>query len=111
MDSILEELCKIKYLVGRYKSNPNICLYEGAKNTLVFSTIGYTDNHKGILEIDGKDIQIISGNCFKIEHKGMEIFLSPSSPDSGEWTAGLLGISMFDDATVEYMLRLMIPEF
>ena len=105
MNQILEELKKTGYIMGRYQSNPDVCLAKGINNTIIFSAVG--SNAKGIMEIDGKNIEVVSGGCFKIEHEGAEIFLSPSGNDRGEFTAGLTGITMADDTTVEYMLKLI----
>lgn len=93
-------------MMGRYKSNPDLHLAKGSKNTILFAAVDA--KFKGLLEIDGENIEIISKQCFKIEHENVEIFLSPSGPDYGEFTAGILGLSMVDDATVEYMLKLML---
>jgi hypothetical protein len=88
---------------GRYKSNPDLQLAKGCKNTIFFSAVNA--DFKGLLEIDGRNIEIVSENCFKINFEEAEIFLSVSGNDHGEFTAGLANIGFLDTIDLDAVLE------
>lgn len=92
-------------MTGYYQSNPNICLAKGSKNTIFFAATGIS--YKSLLEIDGADITVVTKDCYKINHQGTEIFLSPEGKKRGEFTAGIPGLGVISHATKVWVEGLM----
>lgn len=88
---------------GRYKSNPDLHAASGCKNTILFAAVNV--DFKGILEINGDDIEIVSENCFKINFEETEIFLSVSGKDYGEFTAGIASVGFLDRIDLDEVLK------
>ena len=104
MKNLIETLKKNGGSVwGRYQSNPDLHLTKGYKNTIFFAAVNV--DFKGLLEIDGKDMSIVSEDCFKINLEEVEIFLSVSGKDHGEFTAGMASLSFLDRIDLDEILK------
>jgi|GEM_PF-2828853 len=104
MNDFIEVLKKKNgVMLGHYQSNPNLCLAKGVNNTILFSSVD--KSYIGLMEIDGKDIEVVTGNCFKINFGEAEIFLSISSSDRGGFTAGLVDLSLISQIDLNEVLN------
>ena len=90
-------------MFGRYKSNPNLCLSKGYKNTIFFSAIDV--EFKGLLEIDGEDIELVNTTCYQINFQEAEILLTIANNDSGEFTAGMANLVFLDRIDLDEVLK------
>lgn len=90
-------------MFGRYKANPDLCLSKGYKNTIFFSAIDV--DFKGLLEIDGEDINLVNTTCYQINLQEAEILLTISNKDSGEFTAGIANLGFLDTIDLDEVLK------
>ena len=90
-------------IFGRYKSNPDLHIGKGCKNTILFSAIDA--EFKGILEIDGNDIELVNSTCFKIDLGEAEIFLNTYGKDYGQFTAGIASLGFLDRINLDEILK------
>jgi hypothetical protein len=90
-------------MMGRYQSNPNLCIGKGCQNTILFSATNA--DFKGLIEIDGENIELVNTTCFKINYEEAEIFLSASSHDYGQFTAGMANLGFLDRIDLDDVLK------
>lgn len=107
MKEFLKKLIERESLIGRFTVENEFSRLPWSINKIHFFPIEVSDL-ESYLEIDGKNMEPVTDNCFKVELDVMEIYLTPSGPHKGEFTAGLKGVSLLDEPTVNYMLRLML---
>ena len=90
-------------MFGRYKANPDLCLAKGYKNAIFFSAIDV--DFKGLLEIDGEDINLVNTTCYQISLKEAEILLTINNKDSGEFTVGMANLGFLDRIDLDEVLK------
>ena len=112
MKKFLKELKKTGSLIGHFATQGNICIAAGSNNTILFSVTGFK-GCKGLLEIDGEKISVISNNCLKVDYEEAEIFLSVhditeiSLVNKGGFVAGLPGKTMISRTSKDWAEKIL----